>query len=43
LSAFSGEWTLEALEAVCSGGIIEQEDVLDLLGGLVDKSLVVVR
>jgi tetratricopeptide (TPR) repeat protein len=34
---------LEAVEAVCSGGAIEQEDVLDLLGGLVDKSLVVVR
>jgi predicted ATPase len=43
LSAFSGGWTLEAVEAVCSGGAIEQEDVLDLLGGLVDKSLVVVR
>ena len=26
---------------MCSGGGIEQEDVLDLLGGLVDKSLVV--
>jgi predicted ATPase/DNA-binding SARP family transcriptional activator/DNA-binding CsgD family transcriptional regulator len=43
LSAFSGGWTLEAVEAVCSGEPIEQEDVLDLLGGLVDKSLVVVR
>jgi predicted ATPase/DNA-binding SARP family transcriptional activator len=43
LSVFSGGWTLEAVEAVCSGGAIEQEDVLDLLGGLVDKSLVVVR
>jgi predicted ATPase/DNA-binding SARP family transcriptional activator/DNA-binding CsgD family transcriptional regulator len=41
LSMFAGGWTLEAAEAVCSGGGIEEEDVLDLLGGLVDKSLVV--
>jgi predicted ATPase len=41
LSVFAGGWTLEATEAVCSGGGIEKEDVLDLLGGLVDKSLVV--
>jgi predicted ATPase/DNA-binding SARP family transcriptional activator len=41
LSVFAGGWTLEASEAVCSGGGIEQGDVLDLLGGLVDKSLVV--
>jgi predicted ATPase/DNA-binding SARP family transcriptional activator/DNA-binding CsgD family transcriptional regulator len=41
LSAFAGGWTLEAAEAVCSGDGIEREDVLDLLGGLVDKSLVV--
>jgi len=41
LSVFAGGWTLETAEAVCSGGDIEEEDVLDLLGGLVDKSLVV--
>jgi predicted ATPase/DNA-binding SARP family transcriptional activator len=46
LSVFAGGWTLEAAETVCSGeggggGVIEQKDVLDLLGGLVDKSLVV--
>jgi predicted ATPase/DNA-binding SARP family transcriptional activator len=41
LSVFAGSWTLEAAEAVCPGGDIEQEDVLDLLDGLVDKSLVV--
>jgi predicted ATPase/DNA-binding SARP family transcriptional activator len=40
-SVFAGGWTLEAAEAVCSGGGIEQEEALDLLGGLVDKSLVV--
>ena len=42
LSVFTAGWTLEAAEAVCSGGGIEEEYVLDLLGGLVDKSLVVV-
>jgi predicted ATPase/DNA-binding SARP family transcriptional activator/DNA-binding CsgD family transcriptional regulator len=41
LSVFAGRWTLEAAEAVCSGAGTEQEDVLDLLGALVDKSLVV--
>jgi len=41
LSVFAGGWTLEAAEAVCSGDGIEREDVLDLLGGLVDKSMVV--
>jgi predicted ATPase/DNA-binding CsgD family transcriptional regulator len=41
LSVFAGGWTLEAAEAVCSGGGVEEGDVLDLLGGLVDKSLVV--
>ena len=41
LSVFAGGWSLEAAEAVCSGGVIEHGDVLDLLGGLVDKSLVV--
>jgi predicted ATPase/DNA-binding SARP family transcriptional activator len=41
LSVSAGGWTLEAAEAACSGGVIEQEVVLDLLGGLVDKSLVV--
>jgi predicted ATPase/DNA-binding SARP family transcriptional activator/DNA-binding CsgD family transcriptional regulator len=41
LSVFAGGWTLEAAEAVCSGGRVEVNDVLNLLGGLVDKSLVV--
>lgn len=41
LSVFAGGWTLDATEAVGSGGGIGQEDVLDLLSGLVDKSLVV--
>ncbi len=41
LSVFAGGWTLEAAEQVCSGRGIEQYEVLDLLVGLVDKSLVV--
>jgi len=41
LSVFAGGWTLEAAERVCSGSSIEQDEVLDLLGSLVDKSLVV--
>jgi len=41
LSAFAGGWTLEAAEAV--GVCVEGEPVLDLLGTLVDKSLVVVE
>lgn len=42
LSVFAGTWTLEAAEAVCTGGSIESPDLLDLLTHLVDKSLVVV-
>src|SRR5215213_838630 len=41
LSAFAGGWTLEAAEAV--GVCVEGETVLDLLGTLVGKSLVVVE
>jgi non-specific serine/threonine protein kinase len=41
LSVFAGGWTLEAAEFVGSGGDIEGEEILDLLSGLVDKSMVV--
>ena len=41
LSVFAGGWTLEAAEEVCSGEGIEEDEVLDLLSRLVDKSLVV--
>jgi predicted ATPase/DNA-binding SARP family transcriptional activator len=41
LSVFAGGWTLEAAEAVCPSDGIERGEVLDLLGGLVEKSLVV--
>ena len=40
LSVFAGGCTLEAAEAVCSMDGIGVADVLDLLGRLVDKSLV---
>jgi non-specific serine/threonine protein kinase len=39
LSVFSGGWTLEAAEIVCSDAKIENPSVLELLAGLVDKSL----
>jgi predicted ATPase/DNA-binding SARP family transcriptional activator/DNA-binding CsgD family transcriptional regulator len=41
LSVFAGGWTLEAAEEVCSGEDIEQDDVLDVLSELVERSLVV--
>ncbi|GGO85278.1 AfsR family transcriptional regulator [Wenjunlia tyrosinilytica] len=41
LSVFAGGCTLASAEEVCSGEGIEREDVLDLLGALVDKSLLV--
>lgn len=40
LSVFAGGWTLEAAEAVCADGDLRQDDVLDLLTNLVEKSLV---
>ena len=43
LSVFAGGWTPEAAEAVCSGGGVDRDEVLDLLGALVGKSLVAAR
>jgi predicted ATPase/DNA-binding SARP family transcriptional activator/predicted negative regulator of RcsB-dependent stress response len=40
LSVFSGGWVLEAAESVGSGEGIEPGDILDLIGQLVNKSLV---
>jgi len=40
LSVFSGGWTLEAAETVCAGDGVDKGSVLELLSGLVDKSLV---
>jgi len=41
LAAFRGGFTLEAAEAVCAGDDVETYDVLDHIGQLVDKSMVV--
>ena len=40
LSAFTGEFGLEAAETVCAGGPLDAGDILDTLIGLVDKSIV---
>jgi predicted ATPase/DNA-binding CsgD family transcriptional regulator len=40
LAAFHGSFSLLAAETVCAGGEIGRHDVVDLLSGLVDKSLV---
>lgn len=42
LAVFAGGFTLEAAESICSDNTMQHSDVLDLLGRLVDKSLVVV-
>jgi predicted ATPase/class 3 adenylate cyclase len=41
VSVFAGGWTLEAATAVCTDAEVEEWDLLDLLGALVDKSLIV--
>jgi predicted ATPase len=43
LSIFSNGWGLDAAEAVCAGEEIRQAEVMDLLEGLVDHSLVIVE
>lgn len=42
LSVFAGGFTLEAAEQVCGHGELRRNNILDLLGRLVDKSLVIV-
>ena len=41
LSVFSGGASLDAAERVCAGGAVEQEQVLELLTALAEKSLLV--
>lgn len=41
LSVFHGGWTLEAAEAVCAGDGLESREVLDVLGRLIDQSMVI--
>ncbi len=43
LAVFAGGWTLEMAEAVIAGEGVEAGSVLDLVGVLVDKSLVMVE
>jgi non-specific serine/threonine protein kinase len=43
LAVFAGGWTVEAAERVCAGGGLAAGDVLELLGRLVDKSLVLLE
>ena len=42
LAVFAGGWTLELAEQTCSDETIDQYEVMDMLGKLVDKSLVAV-
>jgi predicted ATPase len=42
MAVFAGSCTLDSLESVCAGGVLPGEAVLDVVGGLVAKSLVVV-
>ena len=41
IAVFSGGCTLEAIEEICSGDPVEPEEVMDLVTGLVARSLVV--
>ena len=41
LGVFAGGWTLDAAETICSDEHLSSADILDVLGRLVDKSLVV--
>jgi non-specific serine/threonine protein kinase len=41
LSVFSGGWTLEAAEEICSGEAISKNEMLDLLSQLTEKSVII--
>ncbi|HEY0997320.1 MAG TPA: BTAD domain-containing putative transcriptional regulator [Gemmatimonadaceae bacterium] len=43
LAAFPASFTLDAAEAVCAGAPLHEEDILDGVAALVDKSLVVMQ
>ncbi|MGE5049401.1 MAG: NB-ARC domain-containing protein, partial [Deltaproteobacteria bacterium] len=43
LAVFAGGFTIDAAEAVAAGGALTAPDVLDLLSGLVEKSLVLLE
>ncbi len=41
LSVFSGGWTLEAAEEICSGEALNKNEILDLLSQLTEKSVII--
>ncbi len=41
LSAFAGSFSLDAAEAVASGGPVDRDEMIDLLARLIDKSLLI--
>ncbi|OBK76341.1 NB-ARC domain-containing protein [Mycobacterium sp. 1164985.4] len=41
MAVFSGGCTLEAIEEVCSGDPVQREEVMDMVAGLVGRSLVI--
>jgi predicted ATPase len=43
LAVFRSGWTLDASEEVCAAGVLAADEVLDLLTGLVERSLVSAR
>jgi predicted ATPase/DNA-binding SARP family transcriptional activator len=43
LAVFAGSFSLDAAAVVCAGGAIEERRILELVGRLVDKSLVTVE
>jgi non-specific serine/threonine protein kinase len=43
LSVFAGGWTLDAVEKVCGGEPNAEDETVDILAGLTDKSLVIVE
>ncbi|MBC7806561.1 MAG: tetratricopeptide repeat protein [Akkermansiaceae bacterium] len=43
LSVFAGGTTLEAVESVCAGELVDETEILNLITALLDKSLVVVE
>lgn len=43
LSVFSGSFSIDAVESICTGAPLDESTVLDELSGLVDKSLVVME
>ena len=41
LSVFSGGWALESAEEICSDEMINKNEILDLLGHLTEKSIII--